>query len=235
LVPQTYDYVDATRDRLRRPAALCKRSTRLRSLNRDALDLIERDLQMRRREFIAGLGGAAAWPLAARAQQSARPVVAYLSVLTEDVDRPLSSAFRRGLGEHGYVEGRNIEIFYRYSARGDRLRDIVEESVHNRISLIYVAGGPAQIEAVRSASETVPIVFVSGTDPVESGLVASLNRRGGNVTGIYYRGQELTATTDIAMLHGATESAATAAPGKDAEAADTRPRQPIGWLQSEDV
>jgi putative tryptophan/tyrosine transport system substrate-binding protein len=180
---------------------------------------------MKRREFIAGLGGAVAWPLAARAQQPALPIIGYLSVLTEDVDRPLSSAFRRGLGEHGYVEGRNIEILYRYSARGDRLRDIVEELVHNGISLIYVAGGPGQIEAVRSASETVPIVFVPGTDPVESGLVASLNRRGGNVTGIYYRGQELTAkrlellheilpaVTSVGFLHGnvAAEQAEAAA------------------------
>jgi putative tryptophan/tyrosine transport system substrate-binding protein len=155
---------------------------------------------VRRREFIAGLGGAVAWPLAVRAQHGLIQVIGYLSVLTEDVDRPLSSAFRRGLGEHGYVEGRNVEILYRYSARGDRLRDIVEELVHSRISAIYMAGGPAGMEAVRSASETVPIVFVTGTDPVESGLVASLNRRGGNVTGIYYRGQELTAKR-LELLH----------------------------------
>jgi putative tryptophan/tyrosine transport system substrate-binding protein len=133
---------------------------------------------IRRREFIAGLGGAVAWPLTARAQHGRIPVIGYLSVLTEDVDRPLSSAFRRGLGEYGYVEGRNVEIFYRYSARGDRVRDIVEELAHNRISVIYVAGGPPTIEAAKSASETVPIVFVTGTDPVESGLVASLNRQG---------------------------------------------------------
>lgn len=85
---------------------------------------------MKRREFIAGLGSAAAWPLAARAQHGSMPIVAYLSVLTEDRDRPFRSAFRRGLGERGYVEGRNVEILYRYSARGDRLRDIVEELVH---------------------------------------------------------------------------------------------------------
>jgi putative tryptophan/tyrosine transport system substrate-binding protein len=120
---------------------------------------------MRRREFIAGIGCAAAWPLAARAQYGPIPIIGYLSVLTEEVDRPLGSAFRRGLDEHGYVEGRNVKILYRYSARGDRLRDIVEELVHNRISVICAAGGRAQIEAVKSAHETVAIVFVTGTDP----------------------------------------------------------------------
>jgi putative tryptophan/tyrosine transport system substrate-binding protein len=121
---------------------------------------------MKWREFIAGLGGAAVLPLAARAQRGPIPVIGYLSVLTEDADRPLSSAFRRGLGERGYVEGRNVEILYRYSARGDRLRDTVEELVHNRISVFYVAGGRDQIEAAKSASETLPIVFLTGTDPV---------------------------------------------------------------------
>jgi putative tryptophan/tyrosine transport system substrate-binding protein len=155
---------------------------------------------VRRREFIAGLGSAAVWPLTVRAQRGPIPVIGYLSVLPEDADRPLSSAFRRGLGEHGYVVGRNVEILYRYSARGDRLRDTVEELVHNRISVIYVAGGRDQIEAAKSASETPPIVFLTGTDPVESGVVASLNGRSGNVTGVYFRGQEVTAKR-LELLH----------------------------------
>jgi len=144
-------------------------------------------MSLRRREFIAGLGGAAAWPLSARAQQRAMPVIGYLSAAGESAQRPRSAAFRQGLGEQGFVEGRNVEILYLYAdTRYDRLPALATELVRRRVDVIAAVGSPASPLAAKGATPTIPTVFVLGTDPVDAGLVASLNRPGGNVTGVSF-------------------------------------------------
>jgi ABC-type uncharacterized transport system substrate-binding protein len=157
---------------------------------------------LRRREFIAALGGAAAWPLAARAQQGAVPVLGYLSALTEYVDRATLAGYRRGLGERGYVEEVNVDISSRYAGgQLDRFRGLAEELVHNRVSVICVGSAPpGGIQAAKAASATAPLVFFSGIDPVQAGLVASLNRPGGNATGVTFLTTELVAKR-LELLH----------------------------------
>jgi putative tryptophan/tyrosine transport system substrate-binding protein len=137
---------------------------------------------MRRREFIAGLGIAAAWPPTARAQRRPVPVIGYLSSLTESDG--LAAAFRQGLSQQGYVEGQNVEIVYRWAeTRNNRLPALAAELVSRRVDAIFANGVPAAALAAKSATSTVPIIFATGADPVKVGLVASLNRPGGNVTG----------------------------------------------------
>jgi putative tryptophan/tyrosine transport system substrate-binding protein len=137
---------------------------------------------MRRREFIAGLGSAVAWPLVARGQQRALPVVGYLNPGAADGD-PLVAAFRLGLNEAGYIEGRNLEILFRYGEnQSDRLRSMASDMVRRRVAVIFAAGGFAA-NAAKEATRTIPIVCEFAYDPVAAGLVASLNRPGGNVTG----------------------------------------------------
>src|SRR6516162_1225546 len=136
-------------------------------------------LEIRRREFIAGLGGAAAWPLAAWAQQRAMPVVGYL-----DTGEPSRLApFRKGLSEIGFVEGRNVTIEYRSVPidainRGERLREFAADLVTRRASVI-VAPNSAVAHVAKAATTTIPIVIRTGFDPVQDGLVASFNRPGG--------------------------------------------------------
>ncbi len=176
---------------------------------------------MRRREFITLIGGAAAaWPLAARAQQPALPVVGFL----RDVSLPLPdrvTAFHQGMKETGYVEGRNVAIEFR-SAEGqtDRLPLLVADLLRRQVALI-VGNTPAAL-AAKAATTTVPIVFASGGDPVKLGLVASLNRPGGNVTGVSFVSLEL-GTKHLGLLRELRPGAARIAVLVDPKSPTTEP------------
>jgi len=134
---------------------------------------------MRRREFITGLGSAAAWPLPARAQQPASPVIGFLSNVM-----PYLPGFRRGLSDTGYVEGRNLTVEYRRAeARSDRLPGMAAELVRHNVAVI-VAGGIPAARAAKAATTTIPVVFFTGGNPVSEGLVTSFTKPGGNLTGV---------------------------------------------------
>jgi len=138
---------------------------------------------MRRREFITALGGAALWPLAGRAQQSTMPVIGVLGDEPES-DKIFLDGLRKGLSEGGYVDGQNLAIEYRSpEGRYDRLPALAAELVRRRVAVLVVGGTPATA-AVKAATATIPIVFNTGADPVAAGFVASLNRPGGNLTGV---------------------------------------------------
>ena len=141
---------------------------------------------MRRREFITLLGGAAAaWPLAAQAQQPAIPVIGYLSSRSPDESRHLVEAFRMGLAAGGYVEGQNVAIEYRWGeGQYGRLPALAADLVSRGVAVLVTTGGEPSVLAAKAATSAIPIVFTVGGDPVKLGLVASLNRPGGNATGV---------------------------------------------------
>jgi putative ABC transport system substrate-binding protein len=156
---------------------------------------------MRRRDFITLLGGAAtAWPVAARAQQRAMPLIGLLTLGTQEGATDFITAFRKGLSESGFVEGRNVTVEYRF-ARNDsaRLPEWAANFARRKVAVI-VAAGYAAAFAAKGATTTIPIVFTTGGDPVQSGLVASLNRPGTNITGITNLASEVT-TKQLGLLH----------------------------------
>jgi putative ABC transport system substrate-binding protein len=160
-----------------------------------------------RRQFIAGLAGAATWPLAARAQQSATPVVGFLRSTSLANAAHIVTAFRQGLKETGYVEGQNVEIEYRSAEdHHDQLPALVGDLIRRQIILI-VANHNAALAAKRTTT-TVPIIFATGGDPIRDGLVSSLNRPGGNVTGVSFL-NSLVGSKRLELLHEAVPKAST--------------------------
>jgi putative tryptophan/tyrosine transport system substrate-binding protein len=181
---------------------------------------------MRRRAFITGLAGAAIWPLPARAQRPATPVVGFLHYASPTTLTHLTEAVRRGLKEAGYVEGQNVNIEYRYAdGRYEQLPALCAELVRRKVNVI-AAGGNVAAQAAKSATKTVPIVFTSGADPIKSGLVTSLSRPEGNLTGVSLLAAEM-ATKRLELLRDLLPNARAVAmitnptyPGSDAEMED---------------
>jgi putative tryptophan/tyrosine transport system substrate-binding protein len=155
---------------------------------------------MRRRDFLTLLGAAAAWPIAARAQPTAVPVVGFVSGRTPEDSAPYGAAFRKGLGETGAVEGQNVTVDYRWlEGKYDRLPSLMGELVGRRVAVIATMGSPASLTA-KAATTAIPIVFGVAEDPVRLGLVSSLARPGGNTTGVNFLIQE-TSAKQIGLLH----------------------------------
>src|SRR5215472_12412526 len=142
---------------------------------------------MRRRDFIKRVAGSAiAWPFAARAQQSAIPLIGYLHSASPSPYANLVAAFRRGISERGYLEGQNVRIEYRWAAgRYEQLPALAADLVGLRVAVLVAQGGDPPILAAHSATATIPIVFTSSSDPMKLGLIRSLNRPGGNITGVW--------------------------------------------------
>jgi ABC-type uncharacterized transport system substrate-binding protein len=149
---------------------------------------------MRRREFITLLGGAAAWPVAARAQQSSSAVIGFLGSLSPEGFNEPMRGFRQGLRESGYVEAENLRIEYRWAEnQTDRLPALAADLVSRRVAVIATVGGPPAVWAAKAATSTIPVVFITGDDPIRLGFVTNLARPEGNLTGVSFFNAELAA------------------------------------------
>jgi putative ABC transport system substrate-binding protein len=166
---------------------------------------------MKRREFITLIGGAAAWPLAARAQQPALPAIGFLHISAADSAAGALKGFIDGLGEAGLIDGRNVAIEYRWAEfRAERLPALAADLVSHHVAVIVAGGGNQAPEAAKAATATIPIVFVGAETPIESGLVASFNRPGGDITGVVFDNATLMAKR-VELLHELVPDARTIA------------------------
>jgi putative ABC transport system substrate-binding protein len=183
---------------------------------------------MRRREFITLVGGAASLPLAARAQQPAMPVIGFLSIASPDLYADRLRAFRKGLSEIGFVEDRNTMIEYRWAeSQYDRLPALAADLVRRQVTVIATGGGSVTARAAKAATATIPIAFQMGEDPVAIGLVASLNRPGGNITGV--------ASLNVELLPNRPELLHELAPTATLVAVLINPSGPTAETQSRDL
>ena len=163
---------------------------------------------MNRRDFITLLGAAAAWPLVARAQKQPMPVVGFLHVASAEPNTNVVVGFRQGLRDTGFIDGQNVAIDFRWAeGRYDRLPALAADLVRRQVAVIFAAGGSAPAQAAKAATDKIPIVFSSGGDPIAGGLVASLSRPGGNITGVSLMFSDLVAKR-LGLLHELVPNAA---------------------------